>query len=183
MSQQNTGVVNIRGKEYKTVALRVQEFRESEAHENWSLVTEIVVLNESQAVVKATILTPDGRVVATGFAEEMRGQGNINRTSALENAETSAIGRALANLGFGGTEFASANEVQNAIQQQQTPASDEQKARIVDLMQNGLVTPDQLRSAFGHSDVNRLLEVEAARVIQAFTDAQRSAAQASQSTP
>ena len=43
----------------------------------------------------------------------------INATSALENAETSAIGRRLSALGFGGTEYASADEVANAIQQQQ----------------------------------------------------------------
>ena len=42
----------------------------------------------------------------------------INKTSALENAETSAVGRALAFLGFAGTEIASADEVANAIKQQ-----------------------------------------------------------------
>ena len=45
------------------------------------------------------------------MAEEIRGQGLVNTTSALENAETSAIGRALASLGLAGGEYASANEL------------------------------------------------------------------------
>jgi hypothetical protein len=57
--------------------------------------------------------------LATGYSEEVRAASKINATSALENAETSAIGRCLSALGFGGTEYASADEVANAIQQQQ----------------------------------------------------------------
>jgi len=64
------------------------------------------------------ITNADGRVIATGLAEEVRGSTNINKTSALENAETSAVGRALAFFGLGGTEIASADEVANAINQQ-----------------------------------------------------------------
>jgi hypothetical protein len=60
-------------------------------------------------------------VIATGLAEEKRTSSQINRTSALENCETSAIGRALAAFGLGGSEYASANEVQNAIHQQSRP--------------------------------------------------------------
>ena len=45
--------------------------------------------------------------VGAGMAEEIRGQGMVNTTSALENAETSAIGRALASLGLAGGEYAS----------------------------------------------------------------------------
>ncbi len=59
-----------------------------------------------------------GRTLSTGLAEEVRGSTNINKTSALENCETSAIGRALAFFGLGGTEIASADEVANAITQQ-----------------------------------------------------------------
>jgi hypothetical protein len=112
MSQQ-TGIVNIRGKAYQTVALRVQTFRE--AHPGWRLITEIVFRDGECVVMKATIGNEDGKVIATGHAEEYRADGQINATSALENAETSAIGRALAALGLGGTEFASANEVERAV--------------------------------------------------------------------
>lgn len=112
----NTGIVNIRGKEYMTVALRVQQFREK--HPDWSVVTAIVHRDADEVVMLASIVNEQGRIIATGHAEEKRKASQINSTSALENAETSAIGRALAAAGFGGTEFASANEVQNAIAQQ-----------------------------------------------------------------
>lgn len=112
----NTGIVNIRGKEYQTVALRVQKFRE--AHPNWSLTSEVLFRDADCVVMKSIIADETGRVLATGHAEEFRNSSQINGTSALENAETSAHGRCMAALGLGGTEFASANEVQNAIHQQ-----------------------------------------------------------------
>ena len=112
----NSGIVNIRGKEYQTVALRVQKFRE--AHPDWELSTEIIEANDKFVIMQARIYNTDGKCIATGHAEEFRAASQINSTSALENAETSAIGRALAAAGWGGTEFASANEVQNAIHQQ-----------------------------------------------------------------
>ena len=115
----NTGIVNIRGKEYQTVALRVQKFRE--AHPGWSLTSEVLFRDADCVVMKSIIADETGRVLATGHAEEYRKSSQINGTSALENAETSAHGRCLAALGLGGTEFASANEVQNAIQQQSNP--------------------------------------------------------------
>jgi hypothetical protein len=107
------GVVNIRGKEYQTVALRVSNFRES--FPQFSLVTEVLHRDVDCVVMKATISNDSGRVMATGHAEEYRKASEINRTSALENAETSAIGRALAAMGLGGTEFASADEVARAV--------------------------------------------------------------------
>lgn len=108
--------VNIRGKNYKTVAERVSEFRE-QYKLDYAIITEIVSASDL-VQVKAVIQDKSGFVIATGFAEELRGSTNINKTSALENCETSAIGRALAAFGLGGTEYASANEVADAIIQQ-----------------------------------------------------------------
>ncbi len=116
MSKQ--GVVNIRGKEYKTVALRVQEFREQ--FKDYALVTDVIQLDQEQCVIKASVLNELNRVIATGIAQEFRKASQINGTSYVENCETSAIGRALSALGLGGQEFASANEVLNAIHQQNT---------------------------------------------------------------
>jgi len=88
-------------------------------------MTEVLHRDAECVVIKASILDDMGRLRSTGHSEEYRKATQINKTSALENAETSAIGRALAGLGIGGTEFASANEVQNAIAQQNkvTPTS------------------------------------------------------------
>lgn len=116
----DTGIVNIHGKEYKTVAKRVDEFRKDHKTE-MSIITSIIVADEKTVVMKAEISDKEGRIIATGFAEEKRDASTINKTSALENCETSAIGRALANFGLGGGEYASADEVANAINQQSQP--------------------------------------------------------------
>jgi hypothetical protein len=123
-----TGTVKIHGKEYKTVALRIQEFREK--HPDFTIQTELVEANDTLVVMKATI-SMGPQVIATGYAEEVRTASKINRTSALENAETSAVGRALAFFGLGGSEIASADEVANAINQQNNQASNEEMERLV----------------------------------------------------
>jgi hypothetical protein len=114
------GVVDIHGKQYKTVVLRVNEFRaECTIKDGWGITTEIVELNDKWACVKASITDPGGRVVGCGHGVEFwDGNNKINKTSALENAETSAVGRALASIGLGGEEYASADEVLNAIKTQ-----------------------------------------------------------------
>lgn len=112
----DSGIVNIHGKEYQTVAYRVGKFREK--FPAYALQTQIVSRDEECVVMLATIFDEKGRLIATGHSEEYRKSSQINRTSALENAETSAIGRALAAFGLGGTEFATADEVANAIGQQ-----------------------------------------------------------------
>ena len=108
------GYVDIHGKQYKTVAARVADFREQFGI-GYGLVTEIIEADAQVVRMKASIVNIEGMVLATGHAEEYRESSKINKTSALENAETSAIGRALASFGLGGTEFASADEVARAI--------------------------------------------------------------------
>ena len=139
------GVVNIKGREYETVALRVSKFREK--YPIWALETEIIHRDQEVVVIKAYIKDDLGRVIATGHAEEYRASSQINETSATENCETSAIGRALAALGMGGTEFASADEVANAISQQKriTPNSgagdelDPEQKKMVELTRDKVV--------------------------------------------
>jgi len=123
-----TGTVKIHGKEYKTVALRIQEFREK--HPDFTIQTELVEANDTLVVMKATI-SMGPQVIATGYAEEVRTASKINRTSALENAETSAVGRALAFFGLGGSEIASADEVANAISQQNSQGSNEEVEKLM----------------------------------------------------
>lgn len=115
------GIVNIHGKAYKTVALRVAEFRAS--NPDWGIHTEVVNVDDQSVVMKAWITDPDNRVRGCGHGEEWRAASKINSTSALENAETSAIGRALAAIGLAGTEYASADEVAGAIHQQKVQES------------------------------------------------------------
>lgn len=110
--------VNIKGKQYSQVSTRVEVFRKHFGVD-FSLLTELVELTDERVVVKATVATIDGQPIATGLAEEMRGSSAVNKTSALENCETSAVGRALAAFGLHGGEYATADEVVNAIAQQQ----------------------------------------------------------------
>ena len=111
--QQKAGVVKIHGKEYKTVALRVQEFRAK--HPNWSITTQILNNGADEIIIRAKILNAVGKVKSTGIAHEKKETSAINKTSYVENCETSAIGRALAAFGMAGTdEFASADEMSEA---------------------------------------------------------------------
>ena len=115
------GIINLRGREYKTVALRVAEFRaQFPIVDGWAIVTEPVTVTEAVVVFKASVVDPTGRLVATGYAEEERSTRGVNSTSALENCETSAVGRALAACGFAGQEYASADELANALGKQRT---------------------------------------------------------------
>lgn len=110
--------VNIKGKDYVMVNERLKEFRENYA--GYSLLSEIINLTEDTCVMKATIVDADGKVVATGHAQEDRTSSMINKTSFVENCETSAWGRALANFGIGiDTSVASAEEVDMAIAKQE----------------------------------------------------------------
>lgn len=111
---------NIKGKDYVEVNTRVQFFRENKDYEGWSLITEIVELSEKRVILKAVIKNKEGTVIATGLAYEDASASYINKTSYIENCETSAWGRALGNLGIGiTTSIASKEEVESAIYQQE----------------------------------------------------------------
>ena len=108
--------VNIKGKEYVEVNERLKAFREM--YPTGSIMTEIVSHQDGVVVMKAVIVI-DGQIRATGHAYEKEGSTFINKTSYIENCETSCWGRALACLGLGlDTSVASVEEVANAIKQQ-----------------------------------------------------------------
>ena len=132
--------VNIHGKEYHTVAERVHAFRETAP--DLTIETEIVRWEGDDVVVKASI-SDNGKLIATGLAHEVRGSTNINKTSHVENCETSAIGRCLAAFGLAGTEYATADEVANAIAQQQEKEIEERIALIRTDFQKSLIENTQ----------------------------------------
>jgi len=117
--------VNIKGKEYVEVNERIKHFRSN--YKDWALSTAILELDNNRCVIQATVFNADDRIISTGIAYEVEGSSFINKTSFIENCETSAIGRALGNLGIGiDTSVASYEEVANAIKQQKTPKVKEQ---------------------------------------------------------
>jgi len=108
--------ISIHGKSYATVALRIAIARRV-LGTALDIVTKIVSIDANTVVMQADIYV-DGKHVSTGHAEEKRTASKINQTSALENAETSCVGRALAFCSFISDGIASAEEVSTAIMQQ-----------------------------------------------------------------
>lgn len=128
--------IDVKGKDYVEVNKRVMAFRELEP--NGSITTEIVNTSIDEkggiVVMKATATAGDGRVLGTGYAYERESSSYINKTSYIENCETSAVGRALGFCGIGvDTSIASAEEVANAIHQQENLATDSEKKVFLDL--------------------------------------------------
>lgn len=127
MTEKKLKTVNIKGKDYVEVNTRVKEFRTNETYKGFRLTSEIIDLSNGVVTMKATVLNDKGEIIATGHAQEKESSSYINKTSFIENCETSAWGRALGNLGIGiDTSIASCEEVQNAIENQE-----QEKAKTV----------------------------------------------------
>ena len=86
--------------DYEPVEVRLEKFIKD--HPSFRIATELEVVEASRYIVKAYLYkdASDGVAWATGYAEETVSSRGVNQTSALENCETSAIGRALANAGY-----------------------------------------------------------------------------------
>lgn len=123
--------VNIKGKEYVEVNERVKYFRET--YPGWSIETDLLSNDDGVCVFKATVKNDAGAIMATGHAYEKESSSFINKTSYIENCETSAVGRALGLLGIGiDTSIASSEEVVNAMNNQ---SSDDPRANKIDFKQ------------------------------------------------
>ena len=109
---------DIKGKEYAEVNQRIKAFRM--CFPEGSISTEIIDLADGIVTMRATVCNEQGRILGIGTAQEKETSSYINKTSYIENCETSAVGRALGMCGFGiDTSVASAEEVQNAIHNQE----------------------------------------------------------------
>jgi len=119
MTKEKLKTVDIKGKSYVTVAERVRYF--SENYPNGMITTDIIS-NADGTILMQSVVTPDianPERVFTGYAQEKENGSFINKTSFIENCETSAVGRALGFMGIGCDEhIRSAEEVANAVIQQ-----------------------------------------------------------------
>jgi len=106
------GVTQRGGKKYTEVAKRVEAFRKHFGFK-YGITTDIIIDDGKRVVIKSKIfdLVNSTIPVGEGYAEEIRGSSNVNKTSAIENCETSAIGRALASCGLHGGQYASMDEI------------------------------------------------------------------------
>jgi hypothetical protein len=107
--------VDIKGKKYSTVSERhrhlLQYFPEARFN-------EIILHHDDQRVVIKTELYIGDTIYSVGTAEEHRNANFINKTSALENCSSSSLGRCLSSFGLHGSEYASAEELVNALNNQ-----------------------------------------------------------------
>lgn len=113
--------IDIKGKDYIAVNQRVKAFRY--VYTRGKIETKIISLDgelgNRTCLMRCEVYDDLGNLISTGYAEEKESSSFINKTSFIENAETSAIGRALGMAGFGiDTSIASAEEVENAIANQ-----------------------------------------------------------------
>jgi hypothetical protein len=91
--------IDIKGKKYVLVSDRVIYF--NEAYPEGSITTELISQPEDETVIIKATVKPDNLRTFTAYSQATWDDGYINKTSALENAETSAVGRALAFMGIG----------------------------------------------------------------------------------
>lgn len=111
-------LTDIKGKKYAAVSQRIKAFRM--VYPNGAIVTEKTRDTDELCEFTARVYAefPD-KLIGTGTAYETVGSSNINRTSYIENCETSAVGRALGMCGFGvDTNVASADEMSKVQQQE-----------------------------------------------------------------
>lgn len=139
--------MKIRGKEYMEVKDRVMVFRKN--HPSWAIITEIVENNEStgSVIFKAHIEDEEGRVRGTGHAHEFRDDKSsmVNKTSHLENCETSAIGRAMASLGIGvESSYASYDEVMIA-KNKEARAEEQKNIKIGKIKQTQAQSEEEIK--------------------------------------
>lgn len=155
---------NIKWKEYVMVNERINYFWEN--YKTWSIQTDIVKLEDWFVCIKATIYVDD-KIVSTWHAYEVEGSTFINKTSFIENCETSAVWRALGNFGIGVDEsVATAEEVNNAIEAQGNFAERKTIRELQSLVKNKYNDlSDENKEKFAKLNYDRLTEDQARKLI------------------
>ena len=156
---------DIKGKDYAEVNQRIKAFRM--VYPQGSIPTEIVSIENGVVIMKASVYTDDGLLLATGTAYEKEDSTFINKTSYIENCETSAIGRALGIAGFGiDVSVASAEEVQNAIQNQQVTKEEADNYKLTFGKFKGMTlkevekeNPNYIEWLLGNSNDERMIKI------------------------
>ena len=156
---------NIKGKDYAEVNQRIKAFRM--LYPTGKIITEMVSNENGICVFKASIYNDDGKILATGTAYEKENSSFINKTSYIENCETSAVGRALGVAGFGiDASIASADEVQNAIQNQEVTQEEADNYKLTFGKFKGMTIkevqeekPDYIEWLLGNTKDERVIKI------------------------
>lgn len=168
---------DIKGKNYAEVNQRIKAFRM--VYPDGFIISELVNNENGVCIFRATVgeyIEGEASILGTGTAYEKEGSTFINKTSYIENAETSAIGRALGMAGFGiDVSVASAEEVQNAINNQESSEKQEKKAtpkQIEFFLQRYKgENLDKLLKANGLSKIEDMTMRKASEIIKKWGDA------------
>ena len=161
--------IDVKGKDYAEVPQRIKAFRS--ICPNGAIVTELLSCENGVCIFKASIYDENQVLIGTGTAYEREDSSFINKTSYIENCETSAVGRALGMCGFGiDVSVASAEEVQNAILNQgereatrKEPLATEKQIEMI----SKLYTAEDMPKIYSWAKVNdiRLLTVAQASAL------------------
>lgn len=173
--------MDIKGKGYVLVNERVKAFRM--LYPNGIITTEIVSLADGVVVMKATVSDENGCLLSTGYAYEKESSTYINKTSYIENCETSAVGRALGFLGIGiDTSIASYDEVQNAVNNQggaveqpkpkeqpkpanqQKPIGVDAAAKLLKVLDKNGIAPETIFTLYQVKSLSNLTSVQEAHI-------------------
>ena len=130
--------------DYEPVQDRIAKFWAD--HPEGRILTDLIYRDDKQYIVKAEVWKGNvGGEDATGYAEEIVGSTHVNKTNALENAETSAIGRALANLGYATKVRPSAEEMQKV---QRAQKADEARNALLAYVDGQKIDRGKVAQAF-----------------------------------
>lgn len=153
---------DVKGKDYVEVNERVKAFRI--LYPEGTILTEIESMENGVVTIQASVYKDyeHNILLATGYAQEKENSSFINKTSYIENCETSAVGRALGFLGIGiDTSIASAEEVENAIANQTITQTQEKAIR--DVIKNHDISSEKvvdLLKQRNHEKLNELTSAE-----------------------
>lgn len=130
---------DIKGTDYAEVSERVKAFRS--ICPNGSIQTELIKDEDGKCIFKATVSDMAGEILGTGYAYEKESSSFINKTSYIENCETSAVGRALGFVGIGiDAGIASYEEKANAdVQQDEERMRAQSQEKISEMKVKALV--------------------------------------------
>lgn len=170
-ANQAISTTNIKGKEYAEVNQRIKAFRM--VFPDGCIRTELISNEDGVCVFKAEVYTSTengvNTLLGTGHAYEKESSSFINKTSYIENCETSAVGRALGMCGFGiDTSICSADELNNALVNQEAskPITKGQVKTIMALAEKKESDPSDICDYFKVNTLEELTAEEYAKCIR-----------------
>lgn len=157
--------IDIKGNQYSQVSERIKAFRK--LYPEGFICTDLLSNENGICIIKTTVGFVDEngerRVLGTGIAYEKEGSSFINKTSYIENCETSSCGRALGMCGLGiDSDVASAEETQNAQLQQEAlkPITAEKKKALIKSCQEDGIPESYICELYGVTEIKELTEAK-----------------------